>query len=64
MRRLDLTADPVDTEDVGIRLDKYLSDRIDDLSRSAIAKLIEDGKVTIGDKPGTKTGEHPARHRV
>ncbi len=40
---------------VGLRLDKYLSERMDDLSRSAIAKLIEDGRVTIEDKPGTKS---------
>ena len=52
MSRLDFTADPADT---GVRLDKYLSDRIDDLSRSAIAKLIEDGKVTIGDRPAQKS---------
>ncbi len=52
MSRLDFTVDPADT---GVRLDKYLSDRIDDLSRSAIAKLIEDGKVTIGAKPAQKS---------
>ena len=52
MSRLDFTVDPADT---GVRLDKYLSDRIDDLSRSAIAKLIEDGKVTIGDRPAQKS---------
>ncbi len=40
---------------VGLRLDKYLSERMEDLSRSAIAKLIEDGGVTIEDKPGTKS---------
>lgn len=40
---------------VGLRLDKYLSERMEDLSRSAIAKLIEDGRVTIEDKPGTKS---------
>lgn len=52
MSRLDFTVDPADT---GVRLDKYLSDRIDGLSRSAIAKLIEDGKVTIGDRPAQKS---------
>ena len=45
----------VEQDFVGLRLDKYLSERMDDLSRSAIAKLIEDGRVTIGDKPGTKS---------
>lgn len=61
MSRLDFTADPADT---GVRLDKYLSDRIDDLSRSAIAKLIEDGKVTIGDKPAQKSARLTAGDAV
>lgn len=61
MTRLDFTADPADT---GVRLDKYLSDRIDDLSRSAIAKLIEDGKVTIGDKPAQKSARLTAGDAV
>ena len=45
----------VEQDFVGLRLDKYLSERMEDLSRSAIAKLIEDGRVTIEDKPGTKS---------
>ncbi len=61
MSRLDFTADPADT---GVRLDKYLSDRIDDLSRSAISKLIEDGKVTIGDKPAQKSARLTAGDAV
>ena len=61
MSRLDFTVDPADT---GVRLDKYLSDRIDDLSRSAIAKLIEDGKVTIGDKPAQKSARLTAGDAV
>ena len=35
---------------VGERLDKYLSDQAENLSRSAASRLIEDGKVTVGDK--------------
>lgn len=54
MTRLTFT---VDAADSGVRLDKYLSDRIDDLSRSAIAKLIDDGKVTIGEKPALKSAK-------
>ena len=54
MTRMEFVVDPADT---GVRLDKYLSDRIDDLSRSAIAKLIEDGKVTIGEKPVQKNAK-------
>ncbi len=61
MSRLDFTVDPADT---GVRLDKYLRDRIDDLSRSAIAKLIEDGKVTIGDRPAQKSARLTAGDAV
>ena len=61
MSRLDFTVDPADT---GVRLDKYLSDRIDGLSRSAIAKLIEDGKVTIGDRPAQKSARLTAGDAV
>lgn len=61
MTRLDFTADPADT---GVRLDKYLSDHIDDLSRSAIAKLIEDGMVTIGDRPAQKSARLTAGDAV
>lgn len=46
MRTLDFTV--ADTE-TGIRLDRYLSDRIDDISRSAVTKLIDDGKVAVGE---------------
>lgn len=46
----------------GIRIDKYLSQVQDDLSRNHIQKLIEDGKVLLEDKPvksnlKVKTGE-------
>lgn len=47
MERLTFIVDPAEA---GIRLDKYLADRIDMLSRSAVTKLIEDGKVSIGER--------------
>jgi len=46
MERLDLC---VAAEDSGQRIDKYLSEILDDISRSAVTKLIEDGKVTVGE---------------
>jgi len=33
----------------GQRLDKYLSDRMTDLSRSAVTRLIEEGNITLGE---------------
>ena len=47
MTRLDFT---VAEGEGGLRLDKYLSDCIDDLSRSAVTRLIDEGKVTVGEK--------------
>ncbi|WP_316608143.1 RluA family pseudouridine synthase [uncultured Ruminococcus sp.] len=47
MNRLDFT---VGENDGGIRLDKYLCDQLDGLSRSALTKLIEEGKVTVGER--------------
>lgn len=47
MNRLDLT---VSAEHAGERLDKFLSDSVEGLSRSSLTKLIEDGKVTVGEK--------------
>lgn len=37
----------VDEESVGIRIDKFLSDSIDNFTRSGISKLISDGNVTV-----------------
>ncbi len=34
----------------GVRVDKYISDMVPDMSRSYIQKLIKDGNVSIGDK--------------
>lgn len=51
MNRIDLT---VPDGDGGVRIDKYLSDHIGGLSRSALTKLIDDGKVTVGEVPVRK----------
>ena len=61
MNRLDFT---VAAEDAGVRLDKYLSDVINDLSRSAITKLIDDGMVTVGEKPVRKNYKTAAEDRI
>lgn len=45
MHKIELTVSP---EDVGERLDKYLSEQIEGLSRSAASRLIFEGKVTVG----------------
>lgn len=45
MNKIELTVSP---EDVGERLDKYLSEQIEGLSRSAASRLIFEGKVTVG----------------
>ncbi len=47
MKRLEFT---VAEGESGVRIDKYLSDRIDDISRSAVTKLIDEGKVTAEGK--------------
>ena len=52
MTNLDLT---VDIQDAGARIDRYLADNIPELSRSAITKLIEDGKVLVGDRTVPKS---------
>ena len=52
MTKLELSVDPADA---GSRLDKYLSDNIPDLSRSAVAKLMENGKITVGDRTVSKS---------
>ena len=51
MNKLELIAAP---DDAGVRIDRYISDHIEDISRTAVTKLIEDGKVTVGEKPVKK----------
>ena len=43
----DLIAEP---EDKGTRIDKYLSQELEDVSRSRIQKLLDDGDITVDDK--------------
>lgn len=46
----------VDREDAGLRIDKWLSEQTDiDLTRSAVAKLIESGKVIVNGKAVSKS---------
>jgi 23S rRNA pseudouridine1911/1915/1917 synthase len=40
----------VDSENVGVRLDKYLVDELDSLTRSAVQKIIDDGGVSVNNK--------------
>ena len=40
----------VSSEDQGARLDKYVADKIDHLSRSKVLKLIQNSSVLINDK--------------
>lgn len=38
-------------DESGVRLDKYLADRVPDLSRSAAQRLIQDGQVAVNGEP-------------
>ena len=40
----------IDEEQAGMRIDKFLSDALPELSRSYIQKLIKDGQVTVNNK--------------
>ncbi len=44
----------IDNNDTKIRIDKFLSDRISSLTRSAIVNLIEKGNVTLNDNSVSK----------
>ncbi len=44
----------VAAEDSGERIDKYLSEQIEDMSRSTASRLIFEGKVTVGENPVKK----------
>ena len=43
-----------DSENVGVRIDKFLSDRIEELTRSALVNLIADGNVKVNNKVVSK----------
>ncbi len=51
MRRIDITAEEADA----VRVDKALADRLPDMSRSFIAKLIDEGHVTVNGKPSSRS---------
>ena len=48
METVFLTATP---EDKGCRLDQFLADQLEELTRSAAQRLLEEGQVQLGDKP-------------
>ncbi|MBR6574438.1 MAG: RluA family pseudouridine synthase [Clostridia bacterium] len=48
METVFLTATP---EDKGCRLDQFLADQLEELTRSAAQRLLEEGQVLLGDKP-------------
>ena len=41
----------VTSEDKGCRLDQFLADQLEELTRSAAQRLLEEGQVLLGDKP-------------
>ena len=44
----------VPAEDAGKRLDAFLAGQMEDLTRSAAARLCEEGRVRLGEKPLAK----------
>lgn len=51
MNRKEWTECPVREEDIGKRLDVFLAESLNDLSRSYVQKLIKDSLVTLNEKP-------------
>lgn len=39
-----------DSENIGVRIDKFLSDRIEELTRSSLVNLIADGNIKVNNK--------------
>ena len=39
----------------GLRLDKWLTSQIEDLTRTAVQNLVESGEVLVNGKTGTRT---------
>ena len=52
MGRTSLTAA---SEDRGVRLDSFLAGRVPELTRSAAARLIETGRVTVAGRTAAKS---------
>ena len=50
----------VAADEAGERLDRFLARQLPERSRSGIARLVEDGRVTVAGKVATKAG-HPLR---
>lgn len=50
--------------EAGTRLDKYLADMVEDLTRSAAVLLLEDGKVTVNKKSAAKNYKIKTRDEV
>ena len=40
----------VEKEDIGTRIDVFVSENFDDISRSGVQKLIEQGHITVNEK--------------
>ena len=51
-------------QESGARLDKWLSDQLDGLSRAYIQKLIDDGAVLLNGKPGKASSRLNASDRI
>ncbi len=51
-------------QESGARLDKWLSDQLDGLSRAYIQKLIDDGAVLLNSKPGKASSRLNASDRI
>ncbi len=54
----------ISEQDVGKRLDKFLSENIDGLSRSYIASLIEDKQILVNGKAASKSNKLSARDTI
>ena len=55
---------PVEEAEIGTRIDKFISDKAQRFSRSAAAKLLESGAVTVNEKAVTKNYKCKAGDRV
>ena len=51
-----------DSENIGVRIDKFLSDRIEELTRSSLVNLIADGNIKVNNKLNTFILDSKQRH--